>query len=143
MKGIQPMPAKSKVESVEAPIAADEVDYQLLTTAPDDWDFETVTDESPTRVKFTTFGDTVILQYVRKDHIEQEPDRDGKDQSFDLLIWNGRDGKPYSLNPTYKLTQAMEIVQPGDWCRLTYVKDVETKRGLQPMQDIKVERKSN
>lgn len=121
----------------------DDVDMGLLTTAPDEWEFETVTDETPTRIQFTTFGESVILQYVEQIHVEQPLDREGKDQSFDLLIWKGRDGKPYSLNISYKLKQAMETVKPGDWCRLTYIKDVPTARNMNPMQDIKVERKSN
>lgn len=119
----------------------DAVDTAMLTTAPDDWEFETVTDETPTRISFDTFGESVILQYVEQIHVDQEPDKEGKDRSFDLLIWKGRDGKPYSLNVSYKLKQAMETVVPGDWCRLTYIKDVPTARNMNPMQDIKVERR--
>ena len=119
----------------------DAVDMTLLTTAPEEWEFETVIDEVPTRIKFETPGESVILQYVRKEHVDQPVDREGKDQSFDLLIWKGRDGKPYSLNVSYKLDQAMEFVKPEDWCRLTYVKDVPTARNQNPMQDIKVERR--
>lgn len=134
-------------------VATDEIDVEMLTTAPDDWEFETVREEAATRIDFNVsresakvnggVADSVVLQYVGMQHVEQEPDKDGKDQSFDLLMWTGRDGLPYSINTSWSLMEAMKEVKTGEWCRLTYIKDLPTRRGLNPMKDIKVERKTN
>lgn len=125
------------------PTTTDDPDLELLTQAPEDWEFETIVDESPTGITFDKPGESVILQYKGEVHVEREPDRDGKDQSFDYYLWNGRDGKPYSLPKSFKLEQAMTEVKFDEWCRITYVKDIETSRGLNPMKDLKVERRKS
>ena len=107
--------------------------------SPDGWEWDTVAEESPTRILFDTKGESFIGQYIGMDHIEQEPDKDGKDQSFDLYIFRGRDGVLYSVNKSYKLEEAMQKVAEGDWTRITYVKDIPTKRGLNPMMDLRVD----
>lgn len=117
------------------------VDVQLVTTAPDDWEFETIVDESPTRVLFTDFGDTFVGEYLGIQHIEQPVDEDGKDQSFDLHNFRGRDGGLYALNDNYKLNNALQDYK-GEWMRLTYVRDIPVKKG-NPMKDIKVEIRTN
>ena len=45
----------------------------------------------------------------------------------------------YAVNKSYKLEQAMEYVKPDDWVRITYIKDVDTGRGLNPMKDYRVD----
>jgi hypothetical protein len=119
-------------------VSEPEVDTELLTTAPDDWEFETVSDESPTRVIFDTPGDTFIGQYQGIEHIEQPPDDRGVDQSFDLHTFRGRDGSLYAVNDSYKMKTAMADIKPDTWVRLTYVKDIPSNKG-NPMKDIKVE----
>lgn len=118
---------------------AEGIDVALVTTAPDDWEFETVVDRVPTQIEFTTIGDQFVGQYLRKDHIT--PDPSTKVEPFDLLIFEARDGNPYSISPTYKLEAAIEEkkLKPNDWVRLRYVADIETRRGLNPMKDIMVE----
>lgn len=123
------------------PATVDDPDMELLTTAPDEWEFETVVDESPTGIALEV-GESVILQYKGEVHVERELDRDGKDQSFDYYLWQGRDGKPYSLPKSFKLERAMTEVKLDDWCRITYTKDIDTGRGLNPMKDYKVERRT-
>lgn len=133
-----------KTNAVNADVEpVEEVDMEMLTTAPDDWEFETVSDEIPTRINFTDVGDSVVLQYNKEIYVEQEPDKDGKDQSFWLYLWVGRDGRPYSINKSWKLEQAMKdgAISKDDWCRLTFVKELETSRGLNAMKDIKVEKR--
>jgi len=120
--------------------ATNEVESTVdVSTTPDGWEFETVQEESPTRVIFDTIGDQFIGQYIGDEHIDLPPDAEGKDQSFDLFNFRGRDGERYAINKSYSLEQAMEKVNQGDWTRITYVKDVPTKRSLNPMKDFRVE----
>jgi hypothetical protein len=136
--------ARKGLEVVEMPDAdnvyqpaneadADEIDETLLTEAPDDWKFETVEDEAPTAIVFDTFGDVFVGQYEELRRIV--PD---KDDPFELFIFRGRDGRPYSVSAYTKMMKAMEKVSPGSWVRLTYVKDLASTKG-QPMKDFKVE----
>lgn len=115
-----------------------EPDMNLLSTAPDEWEFETVVDETPARVIFDNVGDTFVGQYVEMLHVEQEPDKNGVDQSFDLYVFRGRDGNLYSINRSFKMEKAMGKVEIGDWCRITFVKEIDSNKG-NPMKDLKVE----
>jgi len=128
------MPRKPPVQEPEP-----DVDETLLTTAPEDWEWETIAEQSATRVLFDTIGDTFIGQYEGMDHIEQEPDANGQDQSFDLYVFRGRDGNRYSVNTSYRLNEAMAKVSPSDWVRIVYVADIPTSRKLQPMKDFRVD----
>jgi hypothetical protein len=112
-----------------------ELDTSLLTTAPDDWEFETVAEESAITVILDTPGDQFIGQYIGSDHIE--PENGG--EAFDRFVYRGRDSRLYAMNKSYKLEQAMEKVELQQWVRITLVKEIETKRALQPMKDFRVE----
>jgi tRNA nucleotidyltransferase/poly(A) polymerase len=137
MKGNQPMPAKSKVETKPDFVDdVNDVDTSLVTTAPDDWDFETVADESPTKVIFEKFNDTFVGQFVELLHIVP----DNGEDPFDLFTFRSRDENLYAVNSSYKMIQAMAEIEPGTWVRLTYVKDIDTRKG-NPMKDIKVEKR--
>lgn len=132
------MAAKTKAQTdrpdfVDPATLDDEPNAELLSTAPDDWEFETIADESPMRVVFDTLGDVFIGRYVGKDHITPE-----NEDPFDLFTFRGRDEKLYAVNTSYKLVEAMEKVQAGQWVRLTYVKDIPSKKG-NPMKDFKVD----
>lgn len=103
----------------------------------DEW--ETTQEESPTRVVFDTPGDIFVGRYEGTLHIAPE----GKDE-FDVFTFRGENGERYAINTSYRLLEAMEDVQPGQWVRLTYVKDIETRRGLNPLKDFRVQvRKSS
>lgn len=135
MKGIQPMPAKSKVETKPDFVDdANDVDMSLLTTAPEGVEFETVVDESPSKVIFETIGDVFVGQYEGMQHIAP----DNGEDPFDLLTFRGRDGNLYGVNNSYKMSQATNLMPLGAWVRLTYTKDIDTRKG-NPMKDIKVE----
>jgi hypothetical protein len=127
------MTAKDKSATNEVETTAD------VSTTPDGWEFETVQEESPTRVIFDTIGDQFVGQYIGDEHIDLPPNDKGEDQSFDLFNFRGRDGERYAINKSYSLEQAMEKVTEGQWCRITYAKDVPTKRSLNPMKDFRVE----
>lgn len=116
-----------------------DVDPMLVTTAPDDWEFETVVEESPTKVIFDTIGDVFIGQYVGPLHIEREPDKEGRDQSFTLYTFRARDNGLYALNESYQIEEAMKSVEAGQWVRVTYMKDIDTARGQNPMKDFRVD----
>lgn len=138
-----------KAAGVETPQNADpdEVNMDaetlaLLTTAPDDWEFETVIDQTPTQVDMNEPGDTFIGQYVEVRHIK--PDKGGDE--FDLIIFTGRDNNPYSMAPSYKLEKAFmkpdpgKEIPPGTWCRITLVQLIDTG-SKQPLKDYKVQAK--
>lgn len=110
----------------------------LLTSAPDEWEFETVSDESPARIVFEKVGETFVGQYVGMEHIQPE---NGEDP-FDLYVFRGRDGNLYSLNNSFKIEKGMQDVKPDAWVRVTYVKEIPVKKG-NPMKDFKVEVRKN
>lgn len=125
-----------------APAATPEFDPNAdPTQAPQDWNWETVRDEAPIGVVFDTIGDEFVGQFQRKQHVDREMTANGEDQSFDLFIFKGRDGKPYALPNSYVLEQAYEdeIFKAGDWVRIVYVKDVKTSGGKNDMKDLMIQ----
>lgn len=110
-----------------------------VTVSPEDWEWDTVAEGTATRVVFDTIGDSFIGMYIGDEHIEQEPNAKGEDQSFDLFNFRGRDGERYAINKSYALEEAMEKVSEGLWCRITYIRDIPTKRNQNPMKDFKVD----
>ena len=114
-------------------------DIDLVSTAPDDWEFETVIEESPTHVVFDTIGDVFIGQYVNR--VTIEPTTPGKDP-FDLFTFRGRDGELYAVNPSGKLDQGMVRVKAGDWVRITLIKFIPSTKG-NDFKDFRVEVKKN
>jgi hypothetical protein len=123
----------SQVDDITS--AEDEIDESLVTTAPDDWEFEVVAEESPIRAIFENFGDTFIGQYQGIQHVV--PKNEG-DDPFDLFLFRARDERLYAVNTSFKLIEAMEGVDEGTWVKLEYVKDIPTGRKLQPMKDFRV-----
>lgn len=134
------MAQRGKATPVNEP---EEIDTTLLTTAPDDWEFETVAEESATTVILEDEGDQFIGQYVGQDKIEFEAidqeTKEVKTETFERFVFRARDNRLYAMNKSYKLDEAMSKVQPEQWVRITLVKNIETKRGLNPMKDFRVE----
>lgn len=125
-----------------APDDSVDVDETLVTTAPDEWEFETHTDQSPTHVEFEKPGDSFVGMFLEVRHIV--PDKGGDE--FDLLIFRGRDENPYSIAPGYKLEKAFikgdpKPIESGTWCRITLVQLIDTS-AKEPMKDYKVETRS-
>lgn len=125
----------ARKSGITASKAQEIVEEGDVSSVPSDWEFETVSAESAARVVFDTIGDVFVGQYVQEQTITPE----NGDEPFDLYIFTGRDGNSYSINKSWKIAQAMDDVKPDEWVRITYVKDIETKRGLNPMKDFKVE----
>jgi hypothetical protein len=112
-----------------------------MATQPKDDGFETVSEESPTTIKFDTFGDQFIGAYVGVNEVEMP---DGK--KFNQYLFRGvgpasagiESGALYAVNESYKIRQGMAKVTPGQVARITYVKDVPTNQP-QPMKDYTIE----
>jgi hypothetical protein len=104
--------------------------------ANDGW--QTVTDESATRIIFDTPGDVFIGEYLGHDLVQDE---------YDYVMFRGEDGALYSTSCGYKLRDSFgtadgEVdakVAEGSTVRLTYVKDVPMGSGRNPMKDIRVD----
>lgn len=127
--------AKNDVTAKSSDVS-DEPNVELLTVAPADWNFTTVSDVSPTAVELE-LGESIILHFEGIEHIV--PDN-AKDEPFDLLIFTGRDDERYSMNPSYKLSRYFKDA-PMEWYRITLVKEIETGRGLNSMKDYRIEMK--
>ena len=112
----------------------------VVTTpdSPEDWNWETVQEESATRVIFDTIGDEFIGQFKGSEHVTPDKSEDVAEE-FDLFIFLGTDGERYAVNHSYSLVKAMEKVSFDDWTRIKYTKDLPTKRGLNPMKDFRVD----
>ena len=119
-----------------SPVNAKKDDVTPDVSAPSEWEWETVVEESATTVIFDTVGDQFVGLYTGSEHID--PDN-GKDEPFDRFVFQGRDGELYAVNKSFKLETAMQDIDPGQWVRITYVKDVPTGRGLNPMKDFRVD----
>jgi hypothetical protein len=121
--------------------AAEFVEGADVTEVPDGWEWETTREEVPTGVQFTEKGESFVGLFVEKRHVDREPAADGSDQSFDLYVFTGRDGQPYSIANSYALDEAYGIggMPEGKWMRIEYVKDVKTARGLNDMKDFRIQ----
>lgn len=113
---------------------------QALMNA-DNSEWEVVADESPNKVILDTPGDFFIGVYegtytvaaennITREHPEGE--------AFTMFLFRGLDGKPYSMNQSAKLVQAMEAVEIGTKVRIELIKEIQTKNQLNPMKDYKV-----
>lgn len=109
-------------------------------SAPDGLQWSTIAEESATTVIFDTVGDAFVGRYIGIEHIE--PDN-GKDEPFDRFTFRAKDRELYAVNQSYKLADALKDVDPGTWVRITYVKDISTKRGLNPMKDFVIDVATN
>jgi len=103
-------------------------------SAPEGLQWDTIADESALTVIFDEIGDVFVGRYVGVEHIVPT-----NDEPFDRFTFRGKDEQLYAVNQSYKLADALENCKPGTWVRITYVKDIPTKRALNPMKDFKVD----
>lgn len=146
-KGKTQAPATKPVtdENELAPEVMPDDDTAILTEAPDDWEFETVIEESPTHVIFNKIGDRFIGQFVGRVTVtpENPPDLDPSSKlykaPFDLFHFRGQDGELYAVNTSGKLDKQFdELVKPNDWVRLTLIKTIASSKG-NDFKDFRVE----
>ena len=103
-------------------------------SAPEGLQWETIAEESATTVIFDKVGDEFVGRYVGVEHIVPE-----KDEPFDRFTFRAKDGQLYAINQSYKLAEALTEVKPDTWVRIKYVKDIPTKRALNPMKDFVID----
>lgn len=127
---------KKAVEPAPEP-SPDESELPPVDDSTEGW--ETVREESPTVIIFDTPGDRFTGVYQGKETIHNP--QDGED--FDRHRFTGLDSKPYAINDSWTLQDGLKDVAVGSLVRLTYTKNVETGRKLNPMKDVKVEVKRN
>jgi len=108
-------------------------------TDSDGW--ETVYKESAAVVIFDTIGDTFVGIYDGEEHIHPDSAADDS-EDFDRFVFDGvgeQEGTRFAINQSYTLREAMSKVKLGDLCRIVYIKDVPTKRALNPLKDFRVD----
>lgn len=110
------------------------VTERISALPPQDDGWEVISEESPNVVIFDAVGDTWKGTYLRPHVIEPE---DG--ESFTRYTFRGEDGELYDINAGYDLKESLEDIAPGTFVRITYVKDVPTKRKQNPMKSYRVE----
>lgn len=128
------MARKNSVVAEDIP----EIDESLVTTAPDEWEFETVAEESAITVIMEEVGDSFVGQYVGEEHIAPDNDSAKQFEPFDRYTFRGRDNRMYALNQSYKLSRAMDGVAEGQWVRITLVKFIPSSKG-NDIKDYRVE----
>lgn len=95
--------------------------------------WETIAEESGTRIIFDTIGDQFEGTYLATTLIEPDGSEAFKQQRF-----RGADGGIYVTNGGYKLREAFDEIPGGAYVRITYVADIDVGRSA-PMKDFRVE----
>jgi hypothetical protein len=85
-------------------------------------------------VTFEAYGDSFTGLFRR---IEQAAD--DKDEIFNIAIFSGTDGEPYSINLGAYLARVMPTIALGTWCRITYKCEVELDPKKDPMKSFTVD----
>ena len=109
------------------------------TDVADEW--ETASEESPTRITFDQIGD--VFTGIKTGSQELP----GDDAPYTQYLFRAvgmtklgiEDGELCGINESYKLKPLGEI-EDGKMCRIEYVKDVEVGRP-QPMKDFRIQTK--
>jgi hypothetical protein len=97
--------------------------------------WETIREESPTMVIFDTVGESFTGDYLGHEVIHNPLD----DEDMSRHRFRGLDGELYALWESYAL-QDLKPEHVGDRVRITYVKDIPSKKG-NPVKDLKVQRR--
>jgi len=131
--------SRTKTETDGTVTAVSATEEELLTQAPDDWEFETIIEQTPAKLTLEV-GDAVILKFKRIDHIiNPRKAEDNDEEDFDLLVFESRSGEPYSISPSHRLaTEAGKFVE-DEFYRITLKGELPSRKG-NPMKDYKVER---
>jgi hypothetical protein len=98
--------------------------------------WEVASEEQPTMMVFDTLGDQFTGIYLGRKHIV--PDDSEKDEFDQDLFQDPSTGELFAVNSGYNLRRALEEIEPGKTCRLTYVKNVDTGQPS-PMKSFRVE----
>lgn len=104
-KQLEPLPANSTDLVVHQPPEA----------------FEVVDLGSAETVRFDHFGDSFMGIFMGIDEIIDE---DG--EKFDIANFIGADNRPYCIFPGASLKRALRRLEPKQWARITYTRDIDT-----------------
>lgn len=111
--------------------------------ASDGW--TTVQEESPAVLVFENPGDQFVGRYIGPETVT--PEGEGE-EPFTRYTFRAEgnpaeaeipDGTLVAINSSWRVESAMGKVEPGDLTRITYTKDIKTKRGLNPLKDFRVD----
>lgn len=95
--------------------------------------WEMLQEESAEGFKFENIGDQLVGVYRSIEHIEPE-----EGEPFDRVVLDTDEG-PVAIPTSYSVMRAIGKAEPGDRLRITYIRDIQTSRGLNPMKDFRVE----
>jgi hypothetical protein len=130
----------ARTKATVIPNDASEIDEEMeavnLAAGTEDWEWETVHDESPTLVTFDTIGDEFIGQKKGTKFIEQPPGPKGEDNSFTIFLFRGTNGELYGIYESYAMTEGMKKVPDDAWVRIKFVSEVDVKQG-NPMKNLR------
>ena len=102
-----------------------------LPVNDDEWEFETVSEDFPTRLVFDTIGDTFTGTYLKTEKVVTN------EGGFDQFIFE-RKGERFSVSASQRLRAGMAKVRPNQVVRITYTADIPTGQD-NPMRDYTVE----
>lgn len=109
-----------------------------VTDVVSDSEWETVSAESGTPVKFDV-GTVFVGTYVGMKHIVPPSATDENDE-FDQATFVDPEGVTRTINPGYKLTEALADIEEGQIVRITRMDDIPAKdAGKNDMKDFRVE----
>lgn len=120
--------------------AAPEESVNLLSEVPDEFELETVVNESPSKVLLEEVGDRFFGQFVEIQHIDNpKKATDPDEEDFDLFVFRGRDNELYALNNSTQLAQSAAVFDAGEWYLITLVSLIPGRKG-NPLKNIRVQR---
>lgn len=104
-----------------------------------DSEWEVVSEESGSPIRFESVGDQFIGTFTGKHHIVPPNSTDPTDE-FDQLHFKDADNNVRTINAGYKLLEAFEDIEPGSKVRITRTPDVPMNDpGKNDMKDYRVE----
>jgi hypothetical protein len=102
---------------------------------PDAAQWTTVSEDTEEEIKiiFDTIGDEFIGTYLGTRTLTNN------DEQYVQFRFRGSDnGETYFTNGSHSLRQGMSTVRPGQLCKITYAKDIDTGQES-PMRSFRVE----
>jgi hypothetical protein len=107
---------------------------------PDQW--TTINAGAATQIKFDTIGDVFIGTLLGSRTITPEHDEPFDVWEFEATEQDGlADGELVNLSQSYALRD-LGNVATGTLCRIEYLKDVPTAKGLNPMKSFLIQVKA-
>lgn len=116
--------------------AAQDATAPNVSTAPDEWEFETVVNDAPIVIIFDSIGDQFIGMYKGVQRVEA---RTADREDYERFAFTGLDGERYAVAKSRVLDDLMRKVPMGSWVRITFVGVIPQSKGFNAMKDFTVE----